>query len=485
MLLSPLAVLVAAPALAHAPCGFPDLAPSLAGRPRVRARDLPPPPALDVRDAWGTYPNELRSAHFVAKWGDRGGVSRGDVEELLAAFEDGWTVEIDEMGHRAPDGTDTYLFNVYVGDTGDGAPSGLGAGGYYYRDDDGYPYIVIARDSLYSPEYVASAAVHELYHAVQDAAVAYTYEGRSAWYWEATAEWAAGEVYPDNLSYAQFLFGYALTSERSIEFFDYPDTGALQEYHQYGAFVFARFLSEIVADRDLVVATWRAPSGATPLESIARELTDRGLALSDVFGEFATANARWDYADGDTYAYLVEAYEDWYGDPYAVAEVGGFGTDGEARPSSSDLPEQWAYNLVEIRTAAAGATLRVAVDGAGTDGSPAEWRVAWVDADSGAVTPLDVTGGEVTLALDGPDAGLLVAAAVPPAAEADERFGWAWTVTPTSDGDTGGDGVVDLDDGKETPGGCGCASGVGPASPILAAAAVLALIRRSRSIVPV
>ncbi len=436
-------------------------------QPRTRASLTPD------RDAWGLYPNYRVSEHFIVKWGNTGGVTQDEVAWLLEAFERAWAVEVEEMGHPAPDGTDSYLFNVYIGDTGDGTPGSYGAGGYYNRDDQGYPMIVIARDSLRYAEYVQETAPHEFYHALQDEVASYPYTGASAWYWEATAEWAAGEVLPENDSYAQFLFGYGYLAELSVEFFDYPDEGTLQEYHQYGAFIFPRYLSEVAADRQVIVDSWVRPTGTTPLASIRDALGARGISLADAFGAFAARNATWAYADGAVYQDIIDTYDAYYpGERHEIDEVGSAGTDGLVRPGPDVLPQGYGYNVVWLGPPRDGFDLHVQVDPTGNWDSPAAWRVTVVRED-GTVTPVDVSTGVAELTIRGSQDAWLVAAAVPERARNDERFGWAYEVTPaapeevvdTGSDDSGAWGADDSADEKPDPTSCGCASwgGGGPA----------------------
>ena len=95
---------------------------------------LPPPPdGLGERDAFGV-PNVQTSAHFALRWGNADPPDQASRDRLLDAFELGWDVQLEQMGHTRPYGTGEYYFNVYVGDSGSGAPPGAGAGGYYTTD---------------------------------------------------------------------------------------------------------------------------------------------------------------------------------------------------------------------------------------------------------------------------------------------------------------------------------------------------------------
>lgn len=456
-----LPLFVATALAAPLPCGTPAFLPLRDG-PLGVAPDRAPPAAKAERDAWGTYPHVAASTNFVVKWGDGGAVSQEEVDALLDAFEEGWAVEIGEMGHPAPLGTDTWLFNVYVGDTGDGTPSSNGAGGYYWRDDDGMPYVVVARDSLYYPDYAQGTAVHELYHALQDAVGTYGYgDGNvGAWYWEATAGWAQGEVYPENATYAQFLMGYAWLPELPVGFFDYPDSGALEEYHQYGAFIFPRYVSEVAADRDLVVQSWLDAGGEEdPVAVLAAGLEARGVAFADAFGDFAARNAGWDYADGDVYADSLMAWSGYFDDNAASADnVGEEGTGGWLDLPEGHAPQRHGYAVVRAHLGAYGARIDVGGDPVGSRESPSAWRVTVVEVDDDVMTyhPVTLDGeGEGSVVLRGDGEAWIVAAAVPDRAESGETFGFAYGVEPGEPPDTeapeGGKG--------EEPAACGCAVG--------------------------
>jgi hypothetical protein len=470
-------------------CGTPELAPDFTRRgPVGHLRGDGPGRAVAAmtpdRDAYGLYPNYRVSEHFIAKWGNTGSVTQGEVESLLAAFERAWEVEIGEMGHPAPDGTETWLFNIYIGDTGDNTPSSGGAGGYYYRDADGYPMIVVGRDTLRYEEFAKGTAAHEFYHALQDEVLSYPYEGDSAWYWEATAEWASGETLPDNPSYASFIYGYAYNPQLSVEFFDYPDTWALEEYHQYGAFIFPRFVSEVLLDREAVARTWITPLGATPLESLRAEIEAGGTSLEDAFGAFAARNAAWDYEDGDLYFEIVDTYDYYYpGERHEVAEVGPTGSGGSQTPATEELPQQWAYNVVSVDSARDGMDVTVQVSAEGQRGSPADWRVSIVD-EGGDRQVLDVSTGSATTTVRGADRFYIVAASVAPSSRNGERFAWAWDVAPAAPPEDTGPDVVDeaTDDkaGERSGGGCAHVPGDRALGAAAAFAALLGGARRRR-----
>jgi MYXO-CTERM domain-containing protein len=475
-------------------CGTPAFLPALVGRPRLPARALPPPSGeREERDAYGEFPNEIEGEHFVVKWGDSGGVDEAGVEALLAAFENAWSVEVEEMGYPAPAYSDAYYFNIYVGDTGSGTPDGYGTSGYYNTDSDGYPMIVVAAETLSDPTWARGTATHEFFHSLQDVTDRYDYTGESAWYWEATAMWMEGEVLDGYEDYMAFLYGYALLPELPVYFFDYPDTGALQEYHQYGAFIFPRYISEIAADWEVIRDSWVVDLDAdTPQDAIATLLADRDIDFADTFGDYAAHNATWDYADGDRYAEWVDYYGDYYraDDHRIVADVDSDGTDGLVAAPDDTLPGRMAYNIVAVWRPG-NDPLRVSFEGAaeGSRGSPADWRVTVViDRDGGpeyVPVPLAGDAGDVLVpaAVDA-DAVYLVAAAVPVNARADETFAWSYGFVPepAAEDDTASDlpRTPDVDGGDGKVAGCGCVSTGTPPGALFTAFAGMGLLAARR-----
>lgn len=487
--------LAGTPALVRPPCGTPTTAAAFGPAPFLPM----PPPGDDGdkedRDSFGDYPNELESENFKIKWGRSGGVDDDAAESLLAAFEHAWAVEIEQMGHPAPAGTEAYRFNVYIGDTGDDTPDGYGAAGYYNRDPDGYPMVVVAAETLDNEDWARGTATHEFYHAIQDSTGRYGYSGDSAWYWEATAMWIEGEVLPELDEYATFLFGYGLLPQLPVDFFDYPDTGALQEYHQYGAMIFPRYVSEIAADWELVRDSWTLDLGAdTPQDALAMLLADRSVDFADAFGDFASRNATWDYADGDLYTQSMEWYADYYRaeDRSVVAEVNQNGTDGVIEAPEDALPGRYGYNVVTLpRPGDEDLLVRFESEAAGSKGSAADWRVTVVrERDEGGPEyvriALEDGAGEALLEGIGDEQIHLVAAAVSPSARTDETFAWSYAMTPTTPADPDGEpGDTDPPAVRPEPvelQACGCTARAVSGNPaiLLALAALAGARRRAR-----
>ena len=294
---------------------------------------------------------------------------------------------------------------------------------------------------------------HEFFHAVQHSCDAYGFQGEGGWYWEATAVWMEGEVYPEDPQQAVFLFGFAFLPHYELGFYDAFSTGALQEYYQYGAFVFPRFLSEFVAGPLLVRDSWAESGGETdPLAWLGSALEDQGHDLQDVYGEFAARNAFWDYGRRDWYLHYLEHYAEQFPDGSTSFQVNADGSGGWRSPPIETLPRNLGYNHV-LMEAPRMESIEVAFDGdaEGSAGSPVGWAAWLVRETAGEVVyhPLQLEGGEGRLTIEELDAERLVLSVIPlsPDAREGEDFAYAYMMDAPEAPDTGE---------EEPGGGCGC-----------------------------
>ena len=463
----------------------------------------PPGPAVaqtssrekEARNPW-LVPFQELTENFAIRYGGGWTPNEAGLATLAEALEDAWSIEMGTTAHPAPWSTDTTLLNVYIGDTGGGTPGSFGAGGYFSQDDDGYPILVINPASLDEEPWTRVVAIHELYHAVQWGLDTYSYvEGEpGAWYWEATASWIPGIVDPGSAANASFLWGFALAAHLPLDAFDYPDTGELVEYHQYGAMIFPTYLSEHVADWQPVRNSWVAPAGGTtdPIEALRGELDALGLDFDVVFTEFVAANAFWDYAHADAYASFVAGGQQGFPgtDPVTawIREAGAGSIAPDVRP------RRYGSNTVRFDLDPGQWRLELECDSTGSDGNPANWGVTLVRRD-GDITyelvPITEGAAELVLDVDDADLALTVAAWTGPRS-GDESFGWGWTLTEIPSGDdddTVGDDDDSLGDDDDSLGaddddgfggsGCGCSSGHPPPSALIWLVP-LALSRRRR-----
>ena len=285
-------------------CGTPDHIADFAGV--ELAPTAPPVSDLVEQEAHGTIANVRYADRFALKWGPSFPLSEGDAERLLGDFEFAYSTMVFDWGMDDPTGVGGTYFNVYIGDTGGPVPSVMGAAGYYTIDAFGYPMIVLNKDLIGDAPYIRSVIAHEFFHGVQGQTRAYTNWETAAWYWEATACWAQGEAVPESNSYAGFLVFYAAQPHRGLYHFSSGDYGgAPPDYHQYGAFIFPRFLSEHLGAFDAVVDSWRdGDETGDPIRFLQDYLTEPMFDAS--FVDHAAHNLTWDYEDGDAYRGWVD-----------------------------------------------------------------------------------------------------------------------------------------------------------------------------------
>jgi hypothetical protein len=142
---------------------------------------------------------------------------------------------------------------------------------------------------LYEP-YVRAVAAHELFHAVQ---FGYNYTA-SFWWKEASAEWAAAEVFPEVDTYVIPYYDWFQVPGWSLDFAD--------GWHEYGSSIWVKHLAQ-TRGREIVREAWvqqRAENDS--FKATARALEGTGTSFAQQFHEFALWN--WftgERADGAHY----------------------------------------------------------------------------------------------------------------------------------------------------------------------------------------
>ena len=422
-----------------------------------------------VRDSFGDFPNTYESDNFVIKWGvNDSRVPMSAVEQLSSGLELSWDLFIDEWGYDSPAGTDDYKFNVYVGNTGSGTPDDLGAGGYYWTDDDGYPMVVVSRSGLESPDYVTTLSSHEFFHAIQDENGAFNYDDVSGWWWEATAMWVERAAFPESTNWASFLYWFVIRPELSVGHFEYPTTGSPEQYHQYGAVIYVNHVAERHGGHELIYQTFeRSRRDNTPMSVLQELIDESGGDIETSFGEFTLRNANWDYDAEAT----IEDWIDTYGG-YDVA-FSNRTTDVVFTETTDWLPEAEhpprTYGANYIQVVAPAPSFVVSFEGE-TD---ATWHVG-VASQTGVVhdsVMMEVTDGVGTLQVDGLDPTSEVWIVVSPTG-ALEDDGHEYTYRLAVEALE----VVEPD--EDTRKACGCTSAPSPHLLWLAAPLLIGLRRR-------
>ena len=439
----------------------------------------------------------LESTDFAAWWSDPA-IGSGQVSAALAALEDAWSLYIDGLRHSPPPGADTYRINLYIAGPDD-TPSIDFTGGYADIDPDGYTYLVVSRN-LTQPAYEAEqrhTLAHELYHDIQLGSGGFRIEP-AYWYWEATAEWAAQERYPDLPGAYAYVGAYALATEISIDYQGDPFGDPVLGLHQYGASIFPRHLTDQLGGPALVRDSWEdAGAGDDPL-TVLDDLLPGSIA--DAFDEFAPRMALADFAHRDLIAGLVDTFAASHPDrDRFAARIGPEGTGDWARVAEGRELHGFGANVIEVQRPEGGEfRLAINFDALGTLGTPVDARVTIVRETARGIrySPVELhRRSRVASSLVLPDqestAYVVVAVAVRGEVPA-EVFPYRFRIVPGHEPDpaeeTGDDGGADKgDDGADSGDGAtsdgGCAVGGSPGGALGAAfgLVLIALVaRRSR-----
>jgi hypothetical protein len=430
------------------------------GPARARAVERVAGEGKVIRDAFGRAPHARRTANFALKWGDEGGaVDRQVVDALLEMFEIAWQHEIDMMQLPLPVGADRTLFNVYLYGTGVEVPD-FGFSAYTGIDDEGYPYVVLPPDldlaDAAAVDLMRITTAHEFFHAIEMGTGAYDAAAGSHgyWYWEASADWMAVQIWPESPVARDYVPFYLAAPHVGIESVEFPDPDGFSpvQLHHYGASLLPVYLSDQVADRALVLDSWTT-AGPTdePLAVLGGLLAERGVDLDEVFADFAAANAVLDYPDRtlieESMEKLLAVFPDY--DQRIAARLSP--TDGElvAAPAAT-LPQAWAYNVIEIADAD-DVDISIEADELGSAGTPSRL---------------------VTRLLPGDDTTRLVVVSQPSRSIPDETFAYRIALTPPPD-------EVEPP-ATDDDGGCS-AAGRTPTGLLLPAVFLLLLTRLTRS----
>lgn len=284
--------------------------PTLEGAALRRARALLARPSDQTQQAC----DDATCVHYRA-----GSVAAGYPEEVLATLQQVRQAYL-EGGYRPPrpDGAEggDSRFDVYLEDTGADrtygycVPTQVVEGRYdtsaYCVLDDDFSATQFPTNTPHENLQVTTA--HEYFHAVQ---FGYDY-GEDRWLLEATATWAEDELYPDVDDNRQYLSRGPL-GRPGVPLDVFEADGS----HQYGAWIFFRYLSErVVRTTQGVLPTivreiWDrldARAGAPDdhsVQGISRVLTAHGTSLRATFGRFADGNRRptRTYAEGSALRY--------------------------------------------------------------------------------------------------------------------------------------------------------------------------------------
>ena len=293
----------------------------------------------NVENACISQPQYAACVHWVEETADAPPLDDGNVNDIpdqidltLATVDEVLALQVVDMGYRAPlpdagpaDGHGPNAgLDVYVADTGadglfgycaaDPGATGPARPAYCVVDDDYDP------GQFPPPAASGSAALqvavaHELFHAIQ---FAYEYSAADQWLKEGTAAWMEGRAYPDVDSNLLYLAESPLM-QPEVPLDAFGGAGDAND-SEYGAWVFWQFLTEWLANDDVVREVWEstAPAGGTnrtTVEALRQVLPGHPSSphcyayCSDPatfragFAEFGVWNALYPltYGDGDEY----------------------------------------------------------------------------------------------------------------------------------------------------------------------------------------
>ena len=272
------------------------------------------------RDAYNNNFNQLESENFVLKWGDNF-LLNGLDSVIIEFFETTWTAQVHDWELTQPDGTEQALFNVYIGNSGNGAPEIPDtAGGYFTYDDQGWPMIVLNPSSFDVEGYIPTLISHEFFHAVQRASNLYTTE-ESRWFFESSAEWSAANMYPSSPYSVSAINSYMTLSDQSLNTFLHlyeAETEEEQELasYAYGSVLFLIFLHEYTMDGTLIPSIWKQNTlNNNPLDTIKTILEEREMNFYDVWMKHNESVVFMEeYSYGSMYLGLTEP--DWWSDSW-------------------------------------------------------------------------------------------------------------------------------------------------------------------------
>ena len=286
-----------------------------------------------VRDGH-LLPNWVETANFTIEWGNNLDSSDGgkDSSRILDCsnrlngspctgipdiidswadyFEEAWEKEISNLGYIEPTGTTSYLYDVYIGNTGDNisgnnddkTPSlgsnflGLTVTYCDYANlnpicksdvSSAYSYIIV-NSSIRNKDIIMITSAHEFFHAIQFSypTIDYWFSIENRWWLEATATWMEEVTYDDVNNYYQRVKNWLRNPSLSLKY-----SGNYYTDHEYGDVIFIIFLTDVyLQDRDFVRYVWENKnSGIEAIDDVLVNSYRSGF--EPAFKEFVALNA--------------------------------------------------------------------------------------------------------------------------------------------------------------------------------------------------
>ncbi|MCB9781071.1 MAG: hypothetical protein H6742_21050 [Alphaproteobacteria bacterium] len=436
----------------------------------------------DVTCVGDTAENSKDSEHFVVYYENADDGSKAD--QLLESLEYSWSKEIDELGWKAPLGTDDYKLRFLIENRNY-------AGAYTTVDFCGgvgyMPYMVTGRGSFQGGSWYKTMAAHEFNHSSQ---FGYGFAHEFFW-WEATATWVEEHVYPDNNDWADMYWAFSEYPYIGLNASSQSDQDIF--YHMYAMGIFGTYLDEYVGGHDLVQDTWELVDGDRGQYNmwLPDAVEEVGVDFDEAWAGFLATTAFMDFREA-RYFYDVKTDN-------KVSSLPGSGS------SSNNAPQSLGVSFSKFSSSAGGAGKYLQVDFTGDSG--VDWIAVLVTGSGNSVNEyatFDIAAGEGSawIPFDGDADGFLV---VSPKDEGAQGYNYNWGrpdeyeysfeaclvdsetgvpcgSDPGDGGDGGGDGPATPgdDDGDEKLSGCGCTTPAAAPMGAVWALGLLGLVARRR-----
>ncbi|MDP8223656.1 MAG: hypothetical protein P9L99_09875 [Candidatus Lernaella stagnicola] len=274
-------------------------------------------------------PNNYYTEHFAIRWGDSYAADTDTIEFWGQILEDEiWDTEVVAWDYPDVYASDTYYVDVYIGNSGSGAPIIDFAGAYTTIYDDGsqwgedgeyQPLIVFHPDLLAYESTIQSVSAHEFFHTLQFTLAVngenyYIFDQNSLWWIEGTATWASSVMYEDLNDYVYYVYGW---SQEAFESLTKQGNG-----DEYGRVIWARFLYEFHGGLDAIHEIWVNGSGTSALFGNAGYLKHQDMEWDNAWVDFVQQLLAESFEDNDVIPNFGD-YRTVATFPYAQWEIDG------------------------------------------------------------------------------------------------------------------------------------------------------------------
>lgn len=222
------------------------------------------------------------------------------INTMAIVFEEVYDHEINVLGYTIPpsdgmEGGGSNKYDIYVkstnayGWTNYGALIGDNKNSHNVTENNAYTSYITMRNNYNGYpntelENIQVTAGHEFFHAIQ-----LGYDGDEAiWLMEATATWMEEETYDDVNDCYQYMIPWFAKPYLSL---NRPN-----DFHQYGSFIFFKYIDEHLGGRNLIRKTWEqsrifdSNNGDYSVQSIDLALKSNNHTFKKALNNMAIAN---------------------------------------------------------------------------------------------------------------------------------------------------------------------------------------------------